>query len=76
VPAVRRKGRREHVIADHRECLLAVPLAIAIGGLLDISVGRLPPTVEPLGDKDEYAADDRGTVPGGDSRINPGRDGR
>ena len=76
MPTVRCETRRQHVVPNHRECLLAVPLAIAIGGLLDISVGRLPPTVEPLGDKDEYAADDRGTVPGGDSRINPGRYGR
>lgn len=76
MPAIWREARRKHVIADHRECLLAVTLTIAIGGLLDIGIGRLPPAVESFGDKDEHATDDRSPVPGGDARIYPGRDGR
>ncbi len=76
VPAIRREGRRQHVVADYMEGGLAVVLAIPGSSLPHVRVGRLPPAVEPLGDQDEDAADDRRPVPSGDARINPERGSR
>lgn len=75
VPAVRREGGGEHVVADHVQRASSVPLAIPIRRLPDLGLRRLLAAGEALGNEDQNAADDRGNIPGGDRRIDPGECG-
>lgn len=75
VPAVRRERCGEHMVADHVQRPLAVPLAIAVGRLPNVGFRRRLAAGQALGNEDQNAADYCGHIPGGDRRIDPGECG-
>lgn len=63
MPAVRREGCGEHVVADDPVRLDPVIFTIQCRSVPNVVIGRFAPPVSPLGSKHQEVADDRRHVP-------------
>lgn len=71
VPAIRREGRAEHVVANDPEGLGTVVVTVEPRRATNLVVGGFATPVEALRDDYEHAADDRSRVPGGNRLVSP-----
>lgn len=69
MPAVRREGGGQQMVADDDEGMLPIVLPVADGRPLHISIAGLTVSAEPLGNEDQDAADDRGAAPSGERPV-------
>ena len=60
--AVRREACAQHVITDHIQGTITVPLPVALGRPPHVGVGRLGPARQALGYEDQDTTDDPSEV--------------